>query len=154
MFFFQGCVVHFLMLSMQCIMKHPPSSFPRHHFQNFTYWRFCMNVQRMPFFFWSFGPRVHVLFEVHPVCSCLSFSLSNLSAALFGSTTFQLLLIFFRHLSLESTLCSVCNHSLISPTSHKAVVVIIIPWRWLHIGLIYLVVWMDHHWPVCFFITL
>ena len=32
-------------------------------------------------------------FEDRPVCSSLSFSLSNLSAAFFGSATFQLLLI-------------------------------------------------------------
>ena len=35
------------------------------------------------------------MFEVHPVSSCLSFSPSNLSAAFFGSTTFQLLVIVF-----------------------------------------------------------
>ena len=38
----------------------------------------------------------------------LSFSPSNLSAAFFGSTTFQLLLIFFHHLSLLKSILLLC----------------------------------------------
>ena len=52
----------------------------------FTYC-FSMHVQRKQ--------AARVLFQVHPVCSCLLFSPSNLSAAFVGSITFQLLLIFF-----------------------------------------------------------
>ena len=49
-------------------------------------------------------PIIPYLNEVHLICSCLSFSPSNLSAAFFGSTTFQLLLLVFHHLSLKSIL--------------------------------------------------
>ena len=49
------------------------------------------------------------MFKVHPVCSCLYFSPSNLSAAFFGSTTFELLLVLFRHLSLSPVFCTVCR---------------------------------------------
>ena len=68
---------------------------------------FCVHVQRRPFSFSEFEPRVHVLFEVHPVCSCLSFSPCNLSAAFFStSTTFQS----SASTLLSSSFNSVCNH--------------------------------------------
>ena len=46
---------------------------------------------------------VRVMFELHPVFSCLSFSPSNVSAVFVGTTLFQQLLIFLRHLSLKSS---------------------------------------------------
>ena len=52
---------------------------------------------------WAWSSRI---VAVHLICSCLSFSPSNLFAAFFGSTTFQLLLIVFHRLP---SFCSVRN---------------------------------------------
>ena len=94
--FFQGSVVHFLMLSMYCILERPllpsPGIIPRMHV--FTSLQFIVSA--------CMSKEIHFSFDnlskefasglkfIQYAQDCLSFSPSNLSAAFFGSTTFQL----------------------------------------------------------------
>ena len=88
-FFFHGDVLaHLLMLLMHCIMGRPfffSGTIPMMHFLIRLHPLFlhaCPKKAIFPFIIWARSSR---LFEVHPACSCLSFSPSNLSAAFFGS---------------------------------------------------------------------
>ena len=90
MFSSKDARVRFLMLSMCYIMA--PSSFPRHHSEKTTpIVSESMYIdQRIHFSFDNLG----ILFEVHSVCYCLSFSTTYLSAAFFSS------IIYYRAVSM------------------------------------------------------
>ena len=106
-------------------MGHPllfPGIIPRMHVLTRLHLWFLHACPKKAIFLLEFRQGVHVI----QYALVLSFSPSNLSAAFFSNTTFQLLVNFCHHLSLKS----VCNRSKVKQDSKLSILVCVYCRQW------------------------